>query len=111
MSAWQHHGNKKSDSLNLPDNVCTTDILCEITHVKTIRTQNSHRYANGGCSDSIGNTIYLTKIDCLFTDLQCFPKGINFGDYTGQLGIGFCVLAVISKDHPVPYRKRGKFVI
>ena len=101
----------KTDRENLPDNVSTTDILCKITHVKTIRNNNSHRYANGGCFDSIGNTIYLTKIDCLFTDLQCLPKEINFGDCTGQLDIGFCVLAVISKDHPVPYRKRGKFVI
>ena len=25
---WQHHGNKKSDSPNLPDNESTTDILC-----------------------------------------------------------------------------------
>jgi len=60
---------QKTDRENLPDNVSTTDILCEITHVKTIRNQNSHRYANGGCFDSIGNTIYLAKINCLFTDL------------------------------------------
>ena len=41
----------------------------------------------GGCSYSIGNTIYLAKFDCLFTDLQCLPKGINFGDCTGQLNV------------------------
>ena len=36
-SLWQHHGNKKSDSLNLPDNVSTTDILCEITHTNLFK--------------------------------------------------------------------------
>lgn len=34
---WQHNGNKKSDRPNLPDNVSTTDILCEITHTNLFK--------------------------------------------------------------------------